>query len=131
MTDEPCYSWNVFHAHRLGDRAKYLEGMYSVLAGGVSKQTFISTAPFAFRAAGVATVRYRDAFRQPADRVRPRHATFSPVAGWQHAERDVETGVPDAAETGHAARAAGGWSEENCRQRESDSVEKIGPTGRD
>jgi hypothetical protein len=39
---EPCYSWNVFHSHQLGDRAKYLDGMYSLFAGAVSRQTFIS-----------------------------------------------------------------------------------------
>ena len=37
---EPCYSWNVFHPWQLGDREKYLEGMYSLLAGSLSRQTF-------------------------------------------------------------------------------------------
>ena len=40
---EPCYSWNVFHSHQLGDRRRYLEGMYSLLAGGMSRQTYISS----------------------------------------------------------------------------------------
>ena len=35
-------SWNAFHNHQLGDRARFLEGMYSLFAGGVSRQTFIS-----------------------------------------------------------------------------------------
>jgi len=37
---EPCYSWNVFHTHQLGDRQKYLEGMYSLWAGSLSKETY-------------------------------------------------------------------------------------------
>jgi hypothetical protein len=37
---EPCYSWNVFHSHQLGDRLKFLEGMYSLFAGCVSRKTF-------------------------------------------------------------------------------------------
>lgn len=37
---EPCYSWNVFHSHQLGDRAKFLEGMYSLFAGQISRQTY-------------------------------------------------------------------------------------------
>jgi hypothetical protein len=37
---EPCYSWNVFHAWQLGDRRHFLEGMYSLLAGAVSRKTF-------------------------------------------------------------------------------------------
>jgi len=39
---EPCYSWNLFHAWQSGDRAHFLEGMYSVFAGGVSRKTQIS-----------------------------------------------------------------------------------------
>jgi len=38
---EPCYSWNVFHAHQSGDRVRFLEGMYSLFAGALSRQTFI------------------------------------------------------------------------------------------
>ena len=37
---EPSYSWNVFHSHQLGDRARFLEGMYSLFAGQMSRQTF-------------------------------------------------------------------------------------------
>lgn len=37
---EPCYSWNVFHSHQAADRARFLEGMYSILAGSLSRQTF-------------------------------------------------------------------------------------------
>ena len=40
---EPCYSWNVFHSHQLGDRYRFLEGMYSLFAGGLSRQTYISS----------------------------------------------------------------------------------------
>ncbi len=36
---EPCFSWNVFHSHQSGDRQHYLEGMYSLFAGAVSRQT--------------------------------------------------------------------------------------------
>ena len=36
---EPCYSWNLFHSHQQGDREKYIEGMYSLFAGGFSRQT--------------------------------------------------------------------------------------------
>jgi hypothetical protein len=39
---EPCYSWNVFHSWQLGDRQKFLEGMYSLFAGSVSRKTGIS-----------------------------------------------------------------------------------------
>ena len=39
---EPCYSFNVFHSWQLGDRARYLEGMYSLFAGSISQNTFIS-----------------------------------------------------------------------------------------
>jgi hypothetical protein len=38
---EPCYSWNVFHAWQAGDRPRFLEGMYSLLAGSMSRRTFI------------------------------------------------------------------------------------------
>ena len=37
---EPCYSWNVFHSWQRGDREKFLEGMYSLFAGGMSRQTY-------------------------------------------------------------------------------------------
>jgi hypothetical protein len=39
---EPCYSWNVFHSHALGERERYLQCMYSLFAGALSRQTFIS-----------------------------------------------------------------------------------------
>lgn len=39
---EPCYSWNVFHSWQLGDRQKFLEGMYSLFAGALSRKTSIS-----------------------------------------------------------------------------------------
>ena len=39
---EPCYSWNVFHSWQLGDRERFLEGMYSLFAGAISRQTRIS-----------------------------------------------------------------------------------------
>lgn len=38
---EPCYSWNVFHSHQTGDRERYLEGMYSLFAGALSRHTSI------------------------------------------------------------------------------------------
>jgi hypothetical protein len=38
---EPCYSWNVFHAWQNADRALFMEGFYSLLAGAVSRQTLI------------------------------------------------------------------------------------------
>ncbi|WP_344158903.1 hypothetical protein [Kribbella yunnanensis] len=43
---EPIYSWNIFHSWQLGNRARFLEGMYSLAAGGVSPQTYI---PFEHR----------------------------------------------------------------------------------
>jgi len=43
---EPIYSWNIFHSWQLGNRAKFLEGLYSLAAGGVSPQTYI---PFEHR----------------------------------------------------------------------------------
>lgn len=39
---EPCYSWNTFHSHQLGDRERFLEGLYSLFAGSLSRQTYIS-----------------------------------------------------------------------------------------
>jgi hypothetical protein len=39
---EPCYSWNVFHSHAMDERYQFLEGMYSLYAGSVSRQTFVS-----------------------------------------------------------------------------------------
>jgi hypothetical protein len=39
---EPIYSFNLFHSHQAGDREKFLEGLYSLLAGGISRKTFIS-----------------------------------------------------------------------------------------
>jgi len=41
-TCEPCYSWNVFHSWQLNDREKFLEGMYSLYAGALSQNTYIS-----------------------------------------------------------------------------------------
>lgn len=32
--------WNIFHTWQLNDRNRFLEGMYSMLAGGYSQQTF-------------------------------------------------------------------------------------------
>lgn len=37
---EPGYSWNVYHSHQLGNRSRFLEGMYSLFAGGMSQQTY-------------------------------------------------------------------------------------------
>ncbi|HZY61842.1 MAG TPA: hypothetical protein VFE38_04885, partial [Edaphobacter sp.] len=37
---EPCYSWNILHSWQLGDRQHFLEGVYSLLAGAMSKQTY-------------------------------------------------------------------------------------------
>ncbi|MFB3902498.1 MAG: hypothetical protein ACE15E_03535 [Acidobacteriota bacterium] len=39
-TSEPCYSWNLFHSWQLGDRPRYLEGLYSLFAGAYSRQTY-------------------------------------------------------------------------------------------
>lgn len=41
-TGEPCYSWNVFYSWKLDDREKFLEGMYSLYAGALSHNTYIS-----------------------------------------------------------------------------------------
>jgi hypothetical protein len=41
-TCEPCYSWNIFHSWQLNDREKFLEGMYSLYAGALSQNTYIS-----------------------------------------------------------------------------------------
>ena len=38
---EPCYSWNIFHSWQLADRYRYLEGMYSLLVGAMSPQTYV------------------------------------------------------------------------------------------
>ncbi len=65
---EPCYSWNIFHSHQLGDRHRFLEGMYSLFAGGMSRQTQVSvetrggiggcvfTAPLAINLARLAVI---------------------------------------------------------------------------
>lgn len=37
---EPCYSWNLFHSHQLGDKPRFLEGLYSLFAGALSKETY-------------------------------------------------------------------------------------------
>jgi hypothetical protein len=37
---EPCYTWSVFHTWQTGDRVKYLEGMYSLFTGAMSRQTY-------------------------------------------------------------------------------------------
>lgn len=37
---ECCYSWNVYHNWQLGDRQRFLEGMYSQWAGAMSQQTY-------------------------------------------------------------------------------------------
>ncbi|KAA1418297.1 hypothetical protein FE697_020970 [Mumia zhuanghuii] len=42
-SSEPCYSWNMFHNWELGDRDRYLEGMYGLLVGGLSQDTYISS----------------------------------------------------------------------------------------
>ncbi len=39
---EPPYSWNIFHSWQLGDRGRFLEGMYSLFAGAMSRQTRVS-----------------------------------------------------------------------------------------
>ena len=39
---EPGYSWNVYHSWQLGDRPRFLEGMYSLLVGALSDQTYVS-----------------------------------------------------------------------------------------
>lgn len=41
-TCEPCYSWNLFHSFELGDRERFAQGLYSVFAGGASRQNFVS-----------------------------------------------------------------------------------------
>ena len=42
-SSEPCYSWNMFHSWQLGDRAHFLEGLYGLLTGGLSQDTYISS----------------------------------------------------------------------------------------
>lgn len=37
---EPGYSWNAYHSHQLGDRSRYLQAMYSMFAGAMSRQTY-------------------------------------------------------------------------------------------
>src|SRR5205823_3518274 len=39
---EPCYSWNIFHSHQLGDRERFLEGMYSIFCGALARTTHVS-----------------------------------------------------------------------------------------
>lgn len=37
---EPCYSFNIMASWKTGDRARFLEGMYALLAASMSQQTF-------------------------------------------------------------------------------------------
>lgn len=37
---EPCYSWVGFHSWQSGDKKRFLESMYSLLAGAFSRQTW-------------------------------------------------------------------------------------------
>jgi hypothetical protein len=39
---EPCYSWNIVNSWRTGDRRHFLEGMYALLTGAISNQTFVN-----------------------------------------------------------------------------------------
>ncbi len=41
-SSELCYSWNIPISLATGDRARFLEGLYSVYAGGLSRKTWIS-----------------------------------------------------------------------------------------
>jgi hypothetical protein len=41
-SSECCYSWNIPQAHQSGDRGRFLEGMYSLFTGALSRNTFIS-----------------------------------------------------------------------------------------
>jgi hypothetical protein len=38
---EPCYSWNLFQSHAAGDRDRFTMGLYSLFAGGASRQNFV------------------------------------------------------------------------------------------
>jgi hypothetical protein len=40
---EPCYSYNAYHSWQLADRRRYFEGMYSLLTGAMSDQTFVTS----------------------------------------------------------------------------------------
>lgn len=40
---EPCYSWNIVHSWQLGDRERFLEGMYGLFTGGIAEHTYISS----------------------------------------------------------------------------------------
>jgi acetyl esterase/lipase len=37
---EPCYSWVYFHSWQRADRPRFLEGLYSLYTGAISRQTF-------------------------------------------------------------------------------------------
>ena len=39
---EPVYSWNIYHSHQLGDRPRFLEGLYSLFAGAMSRKTYVA-----------------------------------------------------------------------------------------
>ena len=39
---EPTFSWSVYHSHQLGDRPRFLEGMYSLFAGAMSRKTYVA-----------------------------------------------------------------------------------------
>jgi hypothetical protein len=39
---EPCYSWNIVNSWQTGDRAHFLEGMYSLFCGAISPQTYVN-----------------------------------------------------------------------------------------
>lgn len=40
-TCEPCFSWNLFHSWQRGQRSLFLEGLYSLFTGSMSRQTYI------------------------------------------------------------------------------------------
>jgi hypothetical protein len=39
---EPCYSFNIYASWDAGDRERFVEGLYGLLHGGISTQTFTS-----------------------------------------------------------------------------------------
>lgn len=41
-SSECCYSWNIPQTHLAGDRTRFLEGMYSLFTGAVSRNTSVS-----------------------------------------------------------------------------------------
>lgn len=122
---EPCYSWNIYHAWQSRDRGRFLEGMYSLITGGMSRQTFISSehrggissthfvAPLAVSLLRLAAIddeiepgHGAVVVQENADGLRAGESELRAVRRRQDPRRRVRRRLAREAEAHHAARAA-------------------------